>query len=59
MGNPEEIATSLAVHKAVCAERWKQTNTRLACIELVLGVIVLLLLVGEGSVIDVLKRLLG
>jgi hypothetical protein len=59
MSNPEEIATSLAVHESVCAERWKQTNTRLARIELVLGVIVLLLLIGEGSMIDVLKRLLG
>ena len=49
----------LAVHEAVCAERWKQTNTRLSRIELMLGVIVLLLLVGEGSVIDVLKRVLG
>ena len=57
--NPEEVARQNAVHEAVCAERWKQTNTRLSRIELVLGVIVLLLLVGEGSVIDVLKRLLG
>ena len=46
-------------HEAVSTERWKQTNTRLSRIEIVLGVIVLLLLVGEGSVIDVLKRLLG
>ena len=45
-------------HAAVCAERWKQTNTRLSRIEIVLGAIVLPLLVGEGSVIDVLKRLL-
>ena len=44
--------------RAVCAERWKQTNTRLSRIEIVLGAIVLPLLVGEGSVIDVLKRLL-
>jgi hypothetical protein len=45
------------VHEAVCAERWKHVNSRLGRIEAVLAVIVLL--IGEGSVIDVLKRLLG
>ena len=59
MPNAEEVARQVAVHEAVCAERRKQTNTRLSRIEIVLGVIVLLLLVGEGSAIDVLKRLLG
>ena len=48
MPNAEEVARQIAVHEAVCAERWKQTNTRLSRIELVLGIIVLLLLVGEG-----------
>ena len=47
------------MHEAVCAERWKHVNSRLGRIEAVLAVIVLLLLVGEGSVIDVLKRVLG
>ena len=42
-----------------CAERWKHLNARLGRIEAVLAVIMLLLLIGEGSVIDVLKRLLG
>jgi hypothetical protein len=59
MPNAEEVARQIAVHEAVSAERWKQTNARLARIEAVLAVIVLLLLIGEGSVIDVLKRLLG
>ena len=59
MPNAEEVARQIAVHEAVCAERWKHVNARLGRIELVLGVIVLLLLIGEGSVIDVLKRLLG
>ena len=44
MPNAEEVARQIAVHEAVCAERWKQTNTRLSRIEIVLGVIVLLLL---------------
>ncbi len=48
MSDPDEVARQVAVHEAVCAERWKQTNTRLSRIELVLGIIVLLLLVGEG-----------
>lgn len=58
MPDAEDVARQIAVHEAVCVERWKQTNARLARIELVLGIVVLLLLVGEG-VIDVLKRLLG
>ena len=59
MPNAEEVARQIAVHEAICAERWKQTNSRLARIEVVLGVIVHLLLAGEESVIDVLKGLLG
>ena len=55
----DEAAAKLAVHEAVCAERWKQTNERLSRIEMVLGAIVLLLLVGEGSVVQVLRRLIG
>jgi hypothetical protein len=46
----------LAVHKAVCTERWKHAADRLSRIEMVLGAIVLLLLVGEGSVVQVLLR---
>ena len=38
MPNAEEVARQIAVHGAVCAERWKQTNTRLSRIEIVLGV---------------------
>lgn len=52
-------ATKLAVHEAVCAERWKQANERLGRIEVVRAAIVLLLLVGAGSVIAVLRRMLG
>jgi hypothetical protein len=51
--------TKVAVHEAVCAERWKQANDRLGRIEVVLAAIVLLLLVGEGSVVAVLRRLIG
>jgi hypothetical protein len=55
----ESVAARLAVHEAVCAERWKQANDRLGRIEIVLAAIVLLLLVGEGSVVAVLRRLIG
>jgi hypothetical protein len=55
----EEVAQKLAVHEAVCAERWKQAEARLKRIELVLIAIVLLLLFGEGTVLEVVKRLLA
>ncbi|WP_431304038.1 hypothetical protein [Sediminicoccus sp. BL-A-41-H5] len=55
----DDVAARLAVHEAVCAERWKQANNRLGRIEMVLAAIVLLLLVGEGSVVAVLRRMLG
>ena len=55
----DETAAHLAVHEAVCAERWKQASDRLARIEIVLAAIVLLLLIGEGSVVAVVKRLVG
>ncbi|WP_431266847.1 hypothetical protein [Dankookia sp. P2] len=29
----DDVATKLAVHEAVCAERWKQANERLGRIE--------------------------
>ena len=54
-----EAAASLSVHEAVCAERWKQASDRLSRIEIVLAAIVLLLLIGEGSLLDVVKRLVG
>lgn len=47
----DDVATKLAVHEAVCAERWKQANDRLGRIEVALAAIVLLLLAGEGSVV--------
>ena len=59
MPEAEDVARQIAVYEAVCAERWKQANARLARIEAVLGAIVLLLLLGEGSVVSVIKRLLG
>ncbi len=55
----DDVAARLAVHEAVCTERWKQANDRLGRIEMVLAAIVLLLLVGEGSVVAVLRRMLG
>lgn len=55
----EEVAQKLAVHEAVCSERWKQAEARLKRIELVLIAIVLLLLFGEGTVLDVVKRLMA
>jgi hypothetical protein len=53
----DDVAQKLAVHEAICAERWKQTEARLKRIELVLLAIVVLLLFGEGTVVEVVKRL--
>jgi hypothetical protein len=44
------------VHEAVCAERSRQANARLGRIEAVLAAIMRLLLLGEGSVVDVVRR---
>ncbi len=55
----DDVAQKLAVHEAVCAERWKQAEARLKRIELVLITIVFLLLFGEGATLDVIKRLLA
>ena len=59
MPEAKDVARQIAVHEAVCAERWKQASARLARIEAVLSAIVLLLLLGEGSVVAVIKRLVG
>ena len=53
----DDVAQKLAVHEAICAERWKQAEARLKRIEFVLLAIVVLLLFGEGTVVDVVKRL--
>ncbi len=53
------LETRIAVHEAVCAERYGKILDRVTRVEMVLYTIVALLLVGEGSVIDVLRRLLG
>jgi hypothetical protein len=53
------LETRIAVHEAVCAERYGKILDRVTRVEMVLYAIVALLLVGEGSVIDVLRRLLG
>jgi hypothetical protein len=58
MPSPEGAGRQIAVHGACCAERWKQTNSRLSRIERILGLIVFLI-VGEGSVIDLLEPVLG
>jgi hypothetical protein len=51
--------TKLAVREAVCAEGWKRASDRLSRIEVALGEIVLLLIFGGGSVVQVLRRLIG
>jgi hypothetical protein len=55
----EEVARQNAVHEVGCAERWRQTNTRLSTIGVIFDNNVLFLFIGEGWVIDILKRVLG
>lgn len=59
MPDAEDVGRQNAVREAVCAERWNQANARLTRIEAVMGAIVLLLLLGEGRVVSVIKRLVG
>ena len=54
-----DVESKVSTHEAVCAERWKQTEARLKRIELVLISIVFLLLFGEGTVLEVVKRLVA
>lgn len=54
-----ETRGRLERHEAECALQWKFANARLARIEYVLIGIVLLLLFGEGTVLDVVKRLIA
>jgi hypothetical protein len=53
------LETRIAVHEAVCAERYGKILDRVTRVEIVLYAVVVLLLVGEGSVIEVLRRVLG
>jgi hypothetical protein len=46
-------------HEAVCAAPWKEVHERLVRIKVVLAAIVLQMLVGEGSVIAVLRSVMG
>jgi hypothetical protein len=55
----DDVAQKLAVHEAICAERWKQAEGRLKRIELVLIAIVFLLLLGEDTALEVVKRLVA
>lgn len=54
-----KLAGKLNTHEAECAIQWKYANARLTRIELVLIAIVVLLLYGDGTVLEVVKRLIG
>lgn len=59
MPDVEELARQIGVCDAVCAKRWKHLSSRLGRIEAMPAMIVPLLLIDEGAVIEVLKRVLG
>lgn len=49
--------TSLPAHVALCGQRYRDLARRLGRVEVLLGIVILLLLVGEGTIADVAKRL--
>lgn len=55
----QPLQERLAVHEAICAERYAGITRRLDVLTYILGALVLLLLIGEGTVLDVVKRLMG
>ena len=50
---------NLAAHVDLCGQRYGEIRTRLMRLEVWLGAITLLLLIGEGTVTDVVRRLIG
>ena len=50
---------NLSAHIDLCGQRYTEIFGRLKRLEYWLAAITILLLVGEGSVIDVIKRLVG
>lgn len=50
---------NLGTHVDLCATRYRGVEKRLGRVELILWAIVFLLLVGEGTLADLVKRLFG
>ena len=62
----EDAETRLAVHEAICAERYNRINTslddgskRMTKIEYLLYAVMLCVLLGPGVAADFVKKLLG
>jgi cell division protein FtsL len=62
----ETVETKLAVHEAVCAERYnsierslREGDKRMTKIEYLLYVVILAVLLGPGVAADVFKKLFG
>jgi hypothetical protein len=51
------LEMQIARHEAVCAERYTGINNRLNWLIGVLSLLIFVLLIGEGSIADVAKRL--
>lgn len=56
MLNVEEVARQIAIHEAVCAERWQHVSAPLGDIGTVLAPFVLLSVVGDGARGDMMDR---
>ena len=62
----EQMETKLAVHEAVCAERYnsierslREGDKRMTKIEYLLYVVILAVLLGPGVAADVFKKIFG
>ena len=54
-----DAVTKLGMYEVACTEGWKRASDQFSRIEVALGEIVRLLIFGEGSVEQVLRRLIG
>ena len=62
----QEVETKLAVHEAICAERYSRINNslddgskRMAKIEYLLYGVILVVLLGPGVAAEFIKKLIG
>lgn len=57
-GAPSE-RTSLGAHVDLCATRYADLRSRLTRLEYLIYAVLVFLMMGEGTVIEVVKRLVG
>lgn len=51
--------TSLPAHVDMCAQRYASLNARMKRVECLIYALIVFLMLGEGTVLEVVKRLVG